>query len=62
MKVKSTGEKLTLAKDKPQILRNGDLLGLLPDSLYFRVVYKGQDNGEVETRYIFVQDWSCTEL
>ena len=51
MKVKSTGEKLTLAKDKPQILRNGDLLGLLPDSLYFKVVYKGQDNGELETRY-----------
>ncbi|KAK2150047.1 hypothetical protein LSH36_427g08042 [Paralvinella palmiformis] len=49
MKVKTTGEKLTLAKDKPQILRNGDLLGLLPDSLYFKVVYQGQDNGEVET-------------
>ena len=37
-----SGEKLTLPKDEPRVLEHGDVLGLLPDTLYYKVIYEDE--------------------
>jgi len=37
-----------LAKDQPKHLEHGDVLALLPDKLFFRVVYPGREDVDSE--------------
>lgn len=47
-KAQGNAPQTILAKDQPKILEHGDIMGLLPDKLFFKVVYTShQDDKSV---------------